>query len=447
MTILDDAGSEGGDFEVSFSVVIVGGGACGLVAALSAHDAGADVVVLERDALPAGSTALSSGMITASGTSLQRAAGIEDTPELFAADIQAKAAGKADKKLLAAICRESGPTIDWLIADHKLDFELVEGAPYPGHARQRTHAPPSRTGTDLMADLLRAVGEAGIDVITSATVNALICDDDQVKGVQYERPDGTIERVGCNAVVLASCGFGGNPDMVAKHLPDMADAIYFGHAGNTGDAVRWGQALGAACRDMGAFQGHGSVATPHAITVSWALLGGGGLLINQRGERFADEREGASELSATVCQQPGGFAWTVIDERLHTGALRFPDYQSLADLGAIRSGATTSDLAKACGFPAEAFNNALASSEKEPALDAPYHAIKVTGALLQTQGGLAIDNKARVLRSDGSPLPNLFAGGGAAQGISGSDGTGYLSCNGLLCAVTLGRIAGREAAV
>ena len=67
--------------------------------------------------------------------------------------------------------------------------------------------------------------------------------------------------------------------------------------------------------------------------------------------------------------------------------------------------------------------------------------MKVTGALFHTQGGLAIDAQARVLKADGSGLPNLYAGGGAARGLSGAHVWGYLSGNGLLSAVTLGRIA------
>jgi len=75
----------------------------------------------------------------------------------------------------------------------------------------------------------------------------------------------------------------------------------------------------------------------------------------------------------------------------------------------------------------------------------PYYAIRITGALFHTQGGLAIDQAARVLRDDGTAFPNLFAGGGAARGVSGNAVWGYLSGNGLLTAVTLGRIAGRGA--
>jgi len=77
---------------------------------------------------------------------------------------------------------------------------------------------------------------------------------------------------------------------------------------------------------------------------------------------------------------------------------------------------------------------------------APYHAVKVTGALFHTQGGLAVGSTGRVKRQDGTKFPNLFAAGGAAAGVSGSTAAGYLSGNGLLTATVLGRLAGKAAA-
>jgi fumarate reductase flavoprotein subunit len=79
-------------------------------------------------------------------------------------------------------------------------------------------------------------------------------------------------------------------------------------------------------------------------------------------------------------------------------------------------------------------------------LQPPFCAVRVTGALFHTQGGLQIDRQARVIRADGSPLPNLFAGGGAARSISGARVTGYLPAVGLSMAITLGAIAGDAAA-
>ena len=82
----------------------------------------------------------------------------------------------------------------------------------------------------------------------------------------------------------------------------------------------------------------------------------------------------------------------------------------------------------------------------EQRCEPPFHAIKVTGALFHTQGGLAIDASGRVKRKDGTLFPNLFAAGGAAAGVSGGQAAGYLSGNGLLTATVLGRLAGQAAA-
>ena len=78
----------------------------------------------------------------------------------------------------------------------------------------------------------------------------------------------------------------------------------------------------------------------------------------------------------------------------------------------------------------------------QPALQAPYRAVCVTAGLFHTQGGLDINKKAQVLQENGEPFHNLFAVGGAARGLSGREASGYLSGNGLLSAVVLGRIAG-----
>jgi fumarate reductase flavoprotein subunit len=70
----------------------------------------------------------------------------------------------------------------------------------------------------------------------------------------------------------------------------------------------------------------------------------------------------------------------------------------------------------------------------------------VRGALYHTQGGLQVDRAGRVLRPDGTALPNLLAGGGAARGVSGPGSWGYLPAMGLCAAVTLGWLSGTAAA-
>lgn len=451
------------EFDLTVPVLIVGAGACGLTAALAAHEAGAEVLVLERDATPSGSTALSSGMIPACETAVQRAAGVDDSVALMAGDIRAKAHGDADPLLVDAACRESGPAVDWLTETHAVALTLVDGFRYPGHSVLRMHAPPSRTGAELMGALLTAAERAGIDIVTNAHVTDLYADGDgRVRGIRLERPDGSREDIGCAALVLACNGFGGNRDMVRRYIPEMAEAEYFGHPGNQGDAVLWGAALGAATAGMAAYQGHGSVATPHGILLTWALMMEGGIQVNTDGRRFSNEHDGYSEQAVRVLDQPGGIAWAVFDDRLLALGRQFEDFRQAEAAGAIRSGSDVAALADATGLPADALAAtldevaALAAGDgidrfgrdftTAPALRPPYHAVKVTGALFHTQGGLKIDGRTRVLRPDGTALPNLFAGGGAACGVSGNDVAGYLSGNGLLTAVTLGRIAGRMAA-
>lgn len=450
-------------FDVRVPVLVVGAGACGLVAALAAHDAGAEVLVLERDAQPAGSTALSSGFVPACETRWQRERGIDDSVAQMAADIQRKNRGEADARIVEAVCRASGPTLEWLADAHGIDFVLVEGFLYPGHSALRMHSVPEKTGAALMAALQRAAAGAGIDILASAHVRTVFADEARrVTGVAFERPGGAVEEVGCDALVLASSGFGGDRALVRAHLPEIAEALYFGHVGNQGDALRWGAALGAATRDLSAYQGHGSVATPHGILITWALMMEGGFQVNALGERFSNEHMGYSEQCLPVLEQSGGVAWCVFDERLHRLGLDFEDYRRADALGAVRRGETVAALAAACGLPA---NRLAATFERvrdyaagaahdpfgrdftrKPPLAPPYRAIKVTGALFHTQGGLVVDPSARVVDSGGRPLPNLFAGGGAACGLSGAHVWGYLSGNGLLAAVVLGRLAGRAAA-
>ena len=419
-------------------VVVVGAGACGLVAALAARDAGAEVLVLERDSSPSGSTALSSGFVPACGTRWQRAAGVADSPERMATDIQRKNGGEADAGMVHKLCRASGPTLEWLADAHGVPFVLVEGFLYPGHSALRMHAVPEKTGAGLMAALLRAA--LGIDLLCSATVTEIT-----EEKLLFRRPDGTRESVGYDALVLACSGFGGNRAMVAEHIPEMAHSLYFGHAGNQGDALRWGTGLGGALRHMGAYQGHGSVATPHGLLITWALMTEGGIQVNADGKRFSNEHLGYSEQCLPVLAQPGGHAWCIYDERLHRMALGFPDYREAVAAGAVRPApelpglpGTLREVQECADGKPDAFGRDFTT---KPPLEPPLYGVKVTGALFHTQGGLVVDENARVV-----PLPNVFAGGGAACGVSGAHVWGYLSGNGLLSAVVLGRIAGESAA-
>ena len=450
-------------FDPHVPLLIIGAGAAGLCAALAAQEAGAEPVVVERDAVPSGSTALSAGLIPAAGTRFQRDKGIADSAALFAADIQRKAHDENDPAIVEVIAANAGPTIEWLADRYGFPFDVIDNFNYPGHSAFRMHGLPTRSGAELI-DRLRSAAEAsGVTILSGSRVETLFAaKDGRISGVELARGDGTRERIGCEALVLACNGYGGNPALVRELIPEMADALYFGHPGNQGEAVAWGRALGAELSHLGAYQGHGSVATPHNILVTWAVIMEGGIQVNTQGRRFCDESRGYSEQAAEVLRQPGGLAWNVFDERIANVARQFEDFRNAEKAGALLTAASLDELAVRMHVPAAALNEEWDAAERSKASGGtdrfgrafgaahafvgPWHAVKVTGALFHTQGGLAVDASARVKRRDGGVFPNLFAAGGAAAGVSGDTASGYLSGNGLLAATALGRIAGQSAA-
>lgn len=460
-------------FDAQTQAVIVGAGACGLVAALVLAKADIDVLVIERDANPSGSTSLSSGFIPAASSRVQRCLNIDDSAELFASDIQRKAGNEADRAIVKVLTEQSGPVLDWLEEHFGFTWIVLDNFLYPGHSAYRMHALVEKTGLALHSQLLTAAQDLGVSIVTDARVDVLVTrqgkqhsesiGSPEVCGIGIVRRDGATEYIGASHVILACNGYGGNAELVQRFIPVMAKASYFGHAGNTGDAVLWGEALGAPLQHMSAYQGHGSVATGHNILITWALMMEGGIQINREGMRFSNEHGGYSEQAEHVIAQAGEYVWNIYDQRVHEQGLSFPDYQSACDAGAVLFARTREELAELTGVPVTSLEQTLDEIEhyalegtSDPfgrafamhkRLKAPYCAIKVNAALFHTQGGLVVDDKARVLGADGRPIGGLLAAGGAACGVSGSRVEGYLSGNGLLSAVVLGFVAGKTVTV
>jgi len=442
-------------FDLVVETLIIGAGACGMIAALAAHEAGQDVLLLEADAIPSGSTALSAGLIPAAGTCLQREAGIDDGPEAFAKDIQAKAHHENDDELVARMAATAPQVIDWLVETHGLPFTLVRDFDYPGHSKRRMHGLPTRSGRELI-DALRARIEAlDIPLICNRRATRLYATGATLEGARLSLPDGSCEDIGCDRLILACNGFGGNRAMVAHHMQDIADAVWFGHDGNRGEAISWGEALGARSRHLGAYQGHGNVAYPHGVLITWATITEGGVQVNISGKRFWNEAQGYSEAARAVLAQPGGVAWTIFDNRIASIARQFEDFKSAENQGALITADSFEILAAKAGLPTDAVAKTMSDIPTDgrdafgrvwcpPALSPPFTAVKVTGALFHTQGGLDVEPRTgKVRRVAGGSFTNLYAAGGAACGVSGKGDSGYLSGNGLLAAVTLGFIAGR----
>jgi len=450
-------------WDIETDVAVVGGGACGFIAALAAAEKGLEVVLLEKEKKVGGNTSLSQGMIPAAGTRFQKAAGIDDSAELMAEDIFKKNSYESDPEMTLHVCRESKNLVEWLVDSVGIHLDIVTDFIYPGHSRMRIHAPSTRKGTQIVNELRGVLSsKENVMLVTQAPAKDLIATEQgEVLGLEVEISGQGINRVRAKKVILACNGFGNNKEMLKRYIPEMADAFYFGHEGNTGEGILWGMDLGAATQQMGAYQAHGSVAYPHATLLTWVVIVNGGFQVNKQGKRFTNEYTGYSEHAIEVLQQEDQVAVEIFDERVYKSVLGFEDFTQCIEMGAVKKGKTIEELAEAFQLPPgelrktlEAYNRAAEGKGEDPMgrqnfqgpLKSPYFGVRVTGALFHTQGGLKINKKAQVLKLDGSIIPNLYAGGGVAVGFSGSGVKGYCSANGLLAATVLGKIAGDEAA-
>jgi fumarate reductase flavoprotein subunit len=315
----------------------------------------------------------------------------------------------------------------------------------------------------LVDDLLAAIETRGIPLAVGNGARALLPDGSGgVIGADVETINGERQRIIARKVVLAVNGFAGNRNLVARFCPEISGAQYFGARGSTGEAVLWGEQLGAALGNMGAYQGYAAVSDPHGSILSWTTIEKGGIIVNGAGHRFGDESTGYSGYTPNVMAQ-GGPCFAIFDQKIFDVAAAEEEFVELANYGGVKKGATPADLAKLHGLDADAVTASIESYNKAARGEQPdafgrrdfalaplsgaLYISRVVPGLFHTQGGLMVDNDGRVLRPNGQPVANLFAGGGAATGLSGRTGAGgYASGNGLLSAIGLGRLAGLAAA-
>jgi fumarate reductase flavoprotein subunit len=446
--------------DLSVDVVVVGAGACGMVAALAAIGKGATVLLLEKLENVGGNSTLSTGSIPAAGSRFQKAAGIEDNPSLMVADLLAASGPHEAEDMLTNMADLSVELVHWLVDTHGVDLQLITDYKHVGHSVARLHAPGDRDGKFLVADLVAACEKAGVSIRTSHPVVGLITEGDAVVGVRVEPVSGEPYRVMAKSVILAANGYGNNKELLKRWMPEIAEAQYFGAPGSTGEAVSWAEDLGAALANVSAYQGYAAVANPAlGLLLSWTTIEMGAVIVTADGRRVGDESRGYSGF-ASILLEHGDTAFAVFDTTIRDYVLKNePRFVRLFNDGLIVEVADVDKLADFIGCDSATLGNTLASTASAAAgdsadefgrtnfgfgpLHAPYCVAKVSPGLFHTQGGVQVDAHARVVRPDGSPITGLFAGGGVAAGVSGLAGAeGYASGNGLLTAVGLGYLAG-----
>jgi fumarate reductase flavoprotein subunit len=445
-----------------WDLVVVGAGAAGMLGALRAEAGGARVALLERDAAASSNLALSGGLFSAAGSRWQQAAGVEDSPARFAADIQEKTGGAVPSVLLRSVTEGARQAAHFLADVAGLPVHLSRTARFPGHSVPRLHATPAESGPELCA-LLRAAlrRRPRIAWMDGADATGLLAEGGRVAGVEVSG-NGTRRRLAASWVLLANGGFGGGAELRARHMPEAAAALHIGSAASDGRGIGWMRQLGAALCCMDAYQGQ-----PHlcregqgAERLGAALPALGAVMVNAVGRRFAAEDMGPSELTAHVLAQPGG-AVEIWDAAAQQAALRQGPFRAAVEAGLVWGGGGVAALAARFGLPEQELARTLAEAAAfargegaDPlgrrhwgaALAAPLFAAAITGGLAHTQGGALVDAGARVLRPDGGAIPGLLAAGGTACGVSGQGAAGYVPGNGLAQSFALGLAAGATAA-
>ena len=437
-------------------VAVIGGGGAGLSAAIAAAEAGKSVMLMEKIGFLGGTTMLSSGIIPATGTQEQIDFGVtDDSVGANARDILRPSNYSVRQELVYTVAEKAKDMVDWL-RGMGVKWTLMNSLFY-GQSEYRMHqAEGSGAGmTKVMIDYLGSF--ENVTSVVNTKVEGLLLEDGKVVGCYGTDADGEAFALKAANTVLATTGFGNNDEMLQKYCPEILPAVKIVSTGATGEGIKWGEQLGAKLANMGAYQGYAFHTVDDDRSGEQSVLNNGGIFVNEQGKRFCNEYGGYSEITPHVLAQSNHLCYEVFTD---IQAATCPLFEGWKEKGIVFTGDTPEALAEAIGVDTEAFVKTIeeykAGIEKgedrwnkcrlPENFDGPYYAVKNTGEIRHTQGGLATDVACHVLKEDGSLIPGLYAAGGCTEGFSSGDGAAYMSGNGLLQCLIYGKIAGTMAA-
>jgi fumarate reductase flavoprotein subunit len=458
----------------------VGSGAAGLAAALTAQEAGAKVVVAESESVVGGASRLSAGMMIGADTQLQRAAGLQDSPEGLYQEYMLANQFLIKPGIVRRMAHESGPAIDWLLELGVPFFsEPMQGG---GERVARSHVPDGGglPGGQRVIDVLhQRCRERGIEIALGNRVDRLLRRDGAVVGVTAGGDD-----LEAGAVVLATGGFGANEALIAEHLPSLAHygelVFYIGPGGSRGDALTLGAQVGANTVGDDVYV---PLLSPKLDTREFgAYMPGWLLLLGPDARRVCDETAPYGQTYGLV-RAAGEVVYGVFDARtvadngtprletfkpkVPAGSEPLPNIwtadavRRYVDSGAMIEAQTLGELADGLGVEHAALAGAIAryNSHAEAGEDRdfgkparflravqqpPFYGVEIRPSTLGiTCYGLEIDDQAHVMDGCSNEVPGLFAAGECAGGVLG---TRYLgSGNSWANCLVFGRTAGRSA--
>lgn len=459
--VVEEESIEKENEEKETQVVVIGGGGAGFAAAITAKEAGAEVILLEKLPTVGGNTQISGGEYAAPANEIQQAEGIEDSPELFAQDMEV--AG-GDPALIRVLSENATPSAEWLRDDIGVEF-LDSLMFFGGHSVKRSLIPVGHSGLEIIQKYQAKADELGIEVLTEHDVKELLSEDGKIVGVRVETPTSNLT-VKADAVVIASGGFGANKELLYENDQEIDEHVLSTNSvGSTGDGILMAQKVGAVTMDIDQIQLYPicDVDTGKLLYVGDTRLVGGALLVNKEGHRFVEELGTRREISLAIKGQTDHVGYLLWDEKSseETGTIHShaTEAESLYERGHLVKADTIEELADHFGIDVdqlmetvETFNT-NSKNDKDPDFnlrmlgwtveEGPFYMLKAVPAVHHTMGGIQINTEAEVLDADGNPIEGLYAAGEVTGGIHGSNRLGSAAIADI---TVFGRIAGENAA-
>jgi fumarate reductase flavoprotein subunit len=449
-----------------YDVIVIGSGAAGLAAAVAAADAGATVLVAEGDTQVGGSSRLSGGHFYAAGTSVQEEAGIHgDTADAMFEHYMTLNQWLVDPAIVRRYCDLSAPTFEWVKG---LGVRYPKEGVYPSGvgSTARGH-PPEGGGEEVINVLDGHRSHKGVDMVLNSRVTELLTDQDgRVYGIKIGEDEAT-----CGSVIMATGGFGANPEMIEKYYPKAAASgdwqWYIGSEGAQGDGITLGESVGAVVdgHDRGLL-----LVTPGFGRDLEVLLPGWLIMVNEAGRRFTDEAAPYTVLGGLI-EKEGGHAFAVFDETSRAAAKPSPISQAnwvsdvlerKADEGRIHRADTLAALAQSMSVDGEGLAGTVArynadveagadsaffknSKGMQSILTPPFYGVEIRPAIVCWTGtGVRVDADTRVVNKGEKPIPGLYAAGETIGNLHGDvyigGGGSYGPC------LVFGKLAGENAA-
>ena len=451
----------------NYDVVVIGAGGAGFSAAITARNAGANVVLLEKMPAVGGNSLISGAEMNAAGNWVQPKLGInDDSPELHAQDTFKGGDGKGDMKVINVMTHEALDAAKWCRDYLGVRFEDDNLFFFGGHSRKRALIPVGHTGTEFIAKFQAKADELGIPVITNMKAEELIKDKDgRVVGVKATMDGSEYTFNAKGGVVLATGGFGANPEMVKKYNPKIDERFKTTDApGSTGEALYMAERAGAQLVNMGYIQTY-PICDPisGAIELIADARFDGAIMLNQEGKRFVEELQRRDVLSEAILNQTGQYCWVLWNDNIgkisNTVKAHANEYEAFTKQGVM---ATCDDLKCIADFTKIPFDQLQKTVKRVSDMagkgndkdfnhraglmdmqQGKYYVIKAVPSTHHTMGGVRINEKAEALTAEGKVIPGLWAAG-EVTGVT--HGTNRLGGNAYTDIIVFGRIAGEAAA-